>query len=165
MPKVQETIRPKELRVVSFQVNEREYAVDIAKVVEIIYFKPVTPIPQAPAFIEGVIDLRGAVIPIVDLKKRLGLASDPPAEQAGPTHHSDYIVIVKIQDRLLGVVVDRVREVLQIEMEKIQSPHKIVQGKHSEFLAGVCKVEERLVLLLNIETLLSTEEKDRLGGI
>ncbi len=158
MPNVQETTKSKELRVVSFQVNEREYAVDIAKVVEIIYFKSPTPIPKAPAFIEGVIDLRGAVIPIVDLKKRLELASDP-------AQHPDYILIVKIQDRHLGIAVDGVREVLQIEMDKIQSPHKIVRGSHSEFLAGVCKVAERLILLLDIETLLSTEEKDRLGEI
>lgn len=158
MPKVQETTRPKELRVVSFQVNEHEYAVDIAKVVEIIYFKPVTPIPKAPAFIEGIIDLRGSVIPIVDLKKRLELSSDLAT-------HPDYILIVKIQDRRLGIMVDRVREVLQIEMDKIQSPHEIVRRKHSVFLAGVCKVAERLILLLDIETLLSTEEKGRLGEI
>jgi purine-binding chemotaxis protein CheW len=165
MPKVQETTQPKELRVVSFQVNDREYAVDIAKVVEIIYFKPATPIPKAPAFIEGVIDLRGAVIPIVDLKKRLELISHRSVGEGTPAPPSDYILIVKIQDRLLGIVVDRVREVLQIETSKIQSPHKIVQGKNSEFLLGVCKMAERLVLLLDIETLLSTDEKDRLEGI
>ena len=158
MPKVQETNKSEELRVVSFQVNEREYAVDIDKVVEIIYFKPVTPIPKSPAFIEGIIDLRGSVIPIVDVKKRLGLGSDPDL-------HPDYILIVKIQDRRLGIMVDRVREVLQIEMDKIESHHKIVRGRHSEFLTGVCKVGERLILLLDIETLLSTEEKDRLEEI
>ncbi|HXC62385.1 MAG TPA: chemotaxis protein CheW [Nitrospiria bacterium] len=158
MPKVPETTKPKELRVVSFQVNEREYAVDIEKVVEIIYFKPVTPIPRSPSFIEGIIDLRGSVIPIVDVKKRLGLASDPDL-------HPDYILIVKIQDRRLGIMVDRVREVLQIETARIEPHHKIVRGRHSEFLTGVCRVAERLILLLDIETLLSTEEKDRLEEI
>jgi len=158
MPKVQETTGSKELRFVSFSVNDREYAVDIAKVVEIIYFKPVTPFPKAPAFIEGVIDLRGAVIPIVDLKKRLELSSDLATRPK-------YILIVMIQGRQLGIAVDRVREVLRIEMEKIQSPHKIMRGKHSEFLAGVCKIAERIILLLDIETLLSTDEKDHLGEI
>ena len=189
MPKVQETAKPKELRAVSFHVNEQEYAVDIAQVVEIIYSKPVTPIPQAPSFIEGVIDLRGAVIPILDLKKRLELGSDQPAArpaaparsaparpagggggQADPAEGhgpvgSGYILIVKIQDRYLGIVVDRVREVLDIEIDKIQLPDKMVRGKHSEFLAGVCKVADRLVLLLNVETLLSMDETDRLAEI
>ena len=158
MPKVQETTMSKELQVVSFQVNEREYAVDIASVVEIIYFKPVTPVPKAPAFIEGIIDLRGLVIPIVDLKKRLELSTDLAM-------HSDYILIVKVQDRHLGIVVDRVREVLRIEMDKIQSPHKILRGKHSQFLIGVCKTADRIILLLDVETLLATDEKDRLGEI
>ena len=165
MPKVQETTQSKELRLVSFQVSDREYAVDIANVVEIIYFKPVTPIPKAPAFIEGVIDLRGAVIPIVDLKKRLELVPDRRSGEKVSAQLSDYIVIVKIQDRLLGIVVDSIREVLQIGQDEIQPPHKIVHGKGAAFLIGVCKTEERLVLFLDIEALLSTDEKGSLREV
>jgi len=165
MPKVQETTQSKELRLVSFQVNDGEYAVDIAKVVEIIYFKPVTPIPKAPTFIEGVIELRGAVIPVVDLKKRLEVASDLAVGREASAQPIDYIVIVKIQDRLLGIMVDRIREVLQVGVDQIQSPHEIMHGKGSAFLIGVCKTTERLVLLLDIEALLSTNEKGCLREI
>lgn len=161
MPDIQMATGSGEFHVVSFELNEYEYAVDLVKVIEIIYFKHLTPVPKAPTFIKGVIDLRSAVIPVLDLKEKLDLDSDQSPGEAGSIRHSDHILIVRIRNRRLGIMVDRVREVLPIEKDKIQPPHEIVR-RHSEFLTGVCKVAGRLILLLDFEALLSAEEKNHL---
>jgi len=164
MADVQKTTRSKEFHIVSFELNEYEYAVDLTKVIEIIYFKYLTPVPKVPVFIKGFIDLRGAVIPVLDLKEKLDLASDQTIGQPGPARHPDHILIVKIRNRRLGIMVDRARDVLPIEKDKIQPPHGMVR-RHSEFLTGVCKVSGRFILLLDIEALLSAEEKDHLKEV
>jgi purine-binding chemotaxis protein CheW len=164
MHKTQEKIGSEEMHVVSFELYEREYAVDLAKVVEIIYFEGVIPVPKAPVFIKGIIDLRGAVVPVLDLKEKLGLASSQTAGPDDPIGRPDHILIVKVRNRRLGILVDRVRGVVPIETDKIQPPHEIVR-KHSEFLTGVCKARGRLILLLDIEALLSPEEKDHLSEV
>jgi len=164
VPEMQKTAGSKEFHIVSFELNENEYAVDLAKVIEIIYFKDLTPVPKAPVFIRGVIDLRGAAIPVLDLKKKLELASDQTIGKAGPVRHPDHILIVKIRNRRLGIMVDRVREVQPIELDKIQPTHEMVR-RHSEFLIGVCKLSGRFILLLDIEALLSAEEKDHLKEV
>jgi purine-binding chemotaxis protein CheW len=163
MPEMQETVESRELHVVSFELREREYAVDLARVVEIIYFEGITPVPKSPAFIKGVIDLRGRVIPVLDLKEKLDLVSEQVSESRDP-ERPDHILIVKVRNRRLGLLVDRVREVVPIETDKIQAPHEIVR-KHSEFLAGVCRTKGRLILLLDIEGLLNAEEKEQLGEV
>ena len=160
---MQKTTGSKEFHIVSFELNKYEYAVDLAKVTEIIYFKHMTPVPKAPVFIKGVIDLRGAAIPILDLKEKLDLASDQTIGKPG-VGHPDHILIVKIRNRRLGIMVDRVRGVLRIDKDKIQPHHEMVR-RHSEFLTGVCKVSGRFILLLDIEALLNAEEKDHLKEV
>ncbi|HLF86088.1 MAG TPA: chemotaxis protein CheW [Nitrospiria bacterium] len=145
-------------QLVNFRINNKDYALDIIKIIEIISFKDVTPIPKLPTFIEGVVELRGLVIPVIDLKKRLGLTL---AAGGRPNH----ILIVKIHGTMIGIIVDEVREVIGVEEGSIQSPPEILKDKESEYLMGICKFREKLVLVLDIESLFTHDEKNVLGLI
>lgn len=147
-----------ELQIVSFTIDDKEYAVEISKIIEIIYYKAATPLPQSPEFIEGVVDLRGTVIPVLDLKKRLRLSS----KITGTPNH---ILIVRLGDKMVGIIVDEVKEVLQIEEGQIQSPQKMIKGGGSKHLRGVCKIHDQLVFILSIDTLLSDDEQAQLQEI
>ncbi|MBI3810827.1 MAG: purine-binding chemotaxis protein CheW [Nitrospirae bacterium] len=146
------------LQIVSFTIDDKEYAIEISKIIEIIYYKAATALPQSPQFIEGVVDLRGTVIPVLDLKKRLRLVS----KTAGSSNH---ILIVRFGDKMVGIVVDDVKEVLQIEEGQIQSPQTYIKGGGSKHLRGVCKVHDQLIFILSLDTLLSDDEQAQLREI
>jgi purine-binding chemotaxis protein CheW len=158
MPKTESKDKTGELQIVSFRVDDKDYAVEISKIIEIIYYRAATPLPQSPEFIEGVVDLRGTVIPVLDLKKRLRLSSKTPAS---PNH----ILIVRFGDKMVGIVVDEVKEVLQIEEGQIQSPQTFIKGGGSKHLRGVCKVRDQLIFILSMDTLLSDNEQAQLQEI
>ncbi|HET6464664.1 MAG TPA: chemotaxis protein CheW [Nitrospiria bacterium] len=147
-----------ELKVVSFQIDDREYAVDISRMIEIIYYRPATPLPQAPEFVVGVVDLRGTVIPALDLKKRLRLTS----KAAGRPNH---ILIVRFKDKMIGIVVDQVTQVVQIDEKEIQSPQNFLEGTGSKYLRGVCKINDQLVFILSLDNLLTDDEQAQLKEI
>jgi purine-binding chemotaxis protein CheW len=158
MPKTESKDKAGELQIVSFRINEEEYAVEISKIIEIIYYKAARPLPQSPAFIEGVVDLRGIVIPVLDLKKRLRLSS----KNAGAPNH---ILIVRFGDKMAGIVVDEVKQVLLIDEGQIQSPQTFIKGGGSKHLRGVCKVHDQLIFILSLDTLLSDDEQAQLREI
>ncbi|HEY5593911.1 MAG TPA: chemotaxis protein CheW [Nitrospiria bacterium] len=158
MPKTESKDKAGELQIVSFRVDEEEYAVEISKIIEIIYYKTARPLPQSPAFIEGVVDLRGIVIPVLDLKKRLRLSS----KKAGAPNH---ILIVRFGDKMVGIVVDEVKQVLLINEGQIQSPQTLIKGGGSKHLRGVCKVHDQLIFILSLDTLLSDDEQAQLREI
>jgi len=158
MPRADSKDIARELRIVSFLVDDREYAVDISRIIEIIYYKPATPLPESPEFIEGVVDLRGTVIPVLDLKKRLHL---PSKNTALPNH----ILIVRFKDKMIGIVVDEVKQVVQIDEEQIQSSQNFLERTSSKYLQGVCKLNDRLVFLLSLDTLLTEDEQAQLKEI
>lgn len=145
-------------QLVNFRIDRKDYALDINKIIEIISFKEVTPIPRLPSFIEGVVELRGMVIPVIDLKKRLGLTL---ASNVMPNH----ILIVKIHGTKIGIIVDEVKEVIGVEEGSIQSPPEFFKDKESEYLMGICKFKDRLILILDVECLFTRGEKDLLGEI
>jgi purine-binding chemotaxis protein CheW len=145
-------------RAVKFLINDIPYAVDIRRISEIIYYRPVTPLPEAPHFVEGVIDLRGIVIPVIDLKKKIGVRN----EAAGDPNH---ILILRMGDRLIGMIVDEVQEVFEMEREQIQEPQKIHNGPGSRYLTGVCKINDHLVFLLDMNAILTDAEQSKLGGL
>ena len=149
------------LQLVSFVIGKEQFGVDILMVQEIIRMAPITPIPNAPEFIEGVINLRGHIIPVIDLRKRLRL---PPA---GDGHRENTrILIIDIQDRVTGFIVDSVSEVLKIQAQAIEPPPEIVMaGLKSQYIFGVCKLEERLLILLDFSKILQVEEIKKLMQI
>lgn len=137
------------LQFVTFRLGKEEYAVDILKVQEINRIVDITPVPNSPQYIEGVINLRGKVIPVINLRKRFGLDSK------GLDNHARIIVIdVGI---VIGIIVDSVSEVLRISSDTIDPPPLMAGGVGSEYIRGVGKLNDRLLILIDIDRLFSNE--------
>jgi purine-binding chemotaxis protein CheW len=141
-----------EQQLVVFQLGAELYGVEIARVHEIIRLQTVTRVPHAPAFVEGVINLRGKVIPVVDLRRRFGL---PLTDHT----RASRIVVVEIGDQVVGVVVDGVSEVLRVNKGTIEPPSPVVAGIESDYLHGIAKLPDRLVILLNLDRVLARDER------
>jgi len=140
------------LQLVSFNLGKEEFAVDILKIQEINRMVEITKVPKSPDFVEGVINLRGKVIPIIDLRKRFKL---PGSESTKQTR----IVVVDIDNMVVGLVVDAVSEVLRLPANTVEPPPPIVAGIDSEYISGVGKLEDRLLILLELDKVLSKDEK------
>jgi len=140
-----------EHQLVVFDLAGEHYGVDIAAVEGIIKLQTITTVPHAPAFVEGVTNLRGKVLPVIDLRKRFGLP------QAQATKDSR-IVVVEMNGATVGMVVDGVSEVLRVGAEAIEPPSPIVTTVDSAFIRGIAKVGARLVILLDLGKVLSTQE-------
>ncbi len=141
-----------EQQLVVFDLASEAYGVDIGAVREIIRLQDITKIPRTPDFVEGVINLRGKVIPVVDLRKRFMV---PVAEQTDDNR----IVVVDIGGEDIGVVVDAVTEVLRILSDSVEPPSSVITTTDSDYLMGICKLESRMIILLDLERVLSDEEK------
>jgi purine-binding chemotaxis protein CheW len=137
----------KEEQLVVFELAGESYGVDIGRVQEIDRMERVTTVPHAPSFVEGVINLRGRITPVVDLRSRFGLAR---AEATALTR----IVVVKSGEEWVGLVVDAVSEVLRIAIDAIEPPSSMVTTSDSAFLRGIAKLNERLIILLDLEKVL-----------
>jgi purine-binding chemotaxis protein CheW len=146
------------IQLVTFKIADEEFGVDILKVQEIIRMMPITKVPNAPAFVEGVINLRGKVIPVIDMRKRFGLAES--------AHDSDTrIEVMDLQGQVVGFVVDAVSEVLRINESTVEPPPAVVAGVGSEYMRGVGKLKDRLLILLDLDKLLNQKELNSLGGV
>lgn len=144
-------------QVVSFRLANEEYGLDIMTVQEIILMGNITEIPEVPAFIRGLINLRGKVIPIVDLRKRFGL-------EAGEATEHTRIIVVNANGSTFGIVVDGVSEVLRIEAEKIDPPPTGLLGLEQAYIKGLVKMGDKIMILLNIDSILSDEDQTTLDG-
>ncbi len=146
------------LQLVTFSIGEEEFGVDILKVQEIIRTMEITKVPRAPEFVEGVINLRGKVIPIIDLRRRFGLDS---------REHDKHtrIIVIEINNMIVGFVVDSVSEVLRIPANTVEPPPPVVAGLESEYISGVGKLEDRLLILLDLDRLLSSEERNMIDNL
>jgi purine-binding chemotaxis protein CheW len=142
-----------------FTVGHEEYAIDIMQIMEIIRPQKVTRIPNAPKVVEGVMNLRGKVVPIIDLRKKFG--ADPDAAEQKKVR----VIILRIADKVLGAVVDEVAEVIYMKLDQIEVAPDAVKGIDSEYLKGVGKVGDRLIIVLDVDKLLSTDEIRQLGNV
>lgn len=138
-----------EEQVVVFAVGKDVYGLDISHVQEIITRRPISKIPLAPKTVKGVINLRGKVVPVVDLRQCLGLASTGEAK-------STRIIVVRIQDNTVGIVVDNASEVLRISWDDIEPAPRLLTGDQTEYFRGIAKVRDRLIGLLDLEKLLAS---------
>ncbi len=143
-----------ERQLVVFDLAGENYGVDINTVREIIRMQQVTHVPDAPEYVEGVMNLRGSVIPVIDLRKRFGLT-------VGEETAESRVVVVDIAGQGIGVVVDAVREVLRIRDEAIEPASAVITTADSFYLQGIAKLEDRLLILLDIERALD-EQVDEL---
>jgi len=139
-----------------FKLGSEEYGVDILKVQEIRGYEKVTPIPRSPDYLKGVVNLRGTIVPVIDLRVKFGMPD--------PTYDSLTVVIVlRIASRTIGAVVDAVSDVVQFAANEIREAPKLGAMVDSSYLAGVATQGERMILALDIEKLLSTAEMNLLG--
>jgi purine-binding chemotaxis protein CheW len=138
-------------QLVSFHLAGEEFGLDILRVQEIIRMMDLTRVPNSPDFVEGVINLRGKVIPVIGLRKRLGL---PAQEHDTKTR----IVVVEVNGSVLGFIVDAVSEVLRITSDTIEPAPRVAKVER-EYIAGVGKLEDRLLLLLDLDRLMSASEQ------
>lgn len=146
------------LQLVSFKVGEEEFGIDILKVQEINRMLKVTKVPNAPDFVEGVVNLRGRIIPVIDLRKRLSIESKDH-------DHKTRIVVVDIEGNIIGFIVDEVNEVLRISKDIIENPPELVSRVNSDFITAVAKLEDRIIILLDLNHLLQKDEQQMLEEI
>lgn len=139
------------MQLVSFDVGGEEFGLEILRVQEIIRIQQLTRVPNSPAFVHGVINLRGKVIPVIALRRCLGLEDRPHDKQTR-------IVVVEVNGNVLGFIVDSVSEVLRIPVETIEPPPRL--GKvEREYVSGVGKLDDRLLILLDLDRLMSDADK------
>ena len=144
------------MHLLCFNLADKEYAVNIESVREVRRIKQVTPIPKALDFIEGVVSLRGRVVPIINLRKKLGLPSQKNTS-------FNRVLITESNNHVLGLAVDSVLGVTAIDKANIEPPDEIL--KRCEYLIGVGKIAKRLILIVDIEKLLSGEEKSNIAEV
>jgi len=139
-----------ELQLVSFQVGQEEFAVDILSVHEINRMMDLTRVPQSPPEVEGVINLRGRIVPVIDLRRRFGIE---PSERSSENR----IVVVEVHDRVLGFIVDSVHEVLRVNSSIVDPAPSMICSIDSDFISGVGKLDDRLLILLDLPRLFSSD--------
>ncbi len=138
---------------VTFRLGNGEYAIDIMQAKEIIKMEKITLIPNAPEFVEGVINLRGNIIPIIDLKKRFNLEETEGDKNTG-------IIIVKIEDVDMGIIIDAISKVVSISNSDIQPPRPVLSGIGQKYIKGVGKLEDKLLVVLDLEKLFASDEEE-----
>jgi len=139
------------LQLVSFKIGDEEFGVDILKVQEINKMMQITKVPNSPEFVDGVVNLRGRIIPVIDIRARLNL---PRKEHDKNTR----IIVVEIEGKTIGFIVDEVNEVLRIPESITEPPPEMVAGIDSSYITAVGKLEDRLLILLELEKIFSKEE-------
>lgn len=153
-----ENVRREEEQLVVFNLSSETYGVDISAVREIIRMQVITEVPRTPDFVEGVINLRGKVIPVIDLHKRFDL---PLVEETSNTR----IMVVEVENVTVGMIVDSVSEVLRISKDSIDPPPPVISGVDSAYLRGVGKLEDKLIILLDLNQVLHEKEKKHLEEV
>lgn len=153
MPEVAQERHEEQL--VVLRLADEYYGLDISTVQEIITWQPVTRVPRTPAFVEGIINLRGNVIPVIDLRKRFMLTRTEVGQQTR-------IVVVEIGALVVGLVVDGVSEVLRVAGDRIEPPATIISNVDTAFIRGVAKTDQRLIILLAADRILAQAEQNAL---
>jgi purine-binding chemotaxis protein CheW len=141
-----------EKQLVIFKLGGESFGIDIASVEGINKMLQITKIPQSPDYLEGITNLRGSVLPVIDLQKRFGMSL---AER----NHDTRIVVANVDGLKVGMIVSEVSEVLTIEDNVIEPPPPMVSNVNSEFITGVAKIDKRLVILLDLAKVLTGDEK------
>ena len=143
-----EALETENLKVVVFQLADKEYVIPVSQVQGIEKLIHITRVPKTPSFVKGVINLRGVVTPIIDLKSRFGLGESN-------LNDSSRIIIISLDDMNVGVIVDSANDVLDISKDSIEPQPEVVGGLEQDFIAGVTKIDKRLLILLHLDLVLN----------
>ena len=141
------------IQLVSFILDDVEYGVDILSVHEILRIQNITRLPNTPDFIKGVINLRGNVFPIVDIRKRFGF---PSVEYTDLTR----IIVVETMGKLIGLLIDKISQVVRIPENNVDLPSDLIEGVSEEFIRGIGRLRDRLIIILNINNILFQDGED-----
>ncbi len=145
------------IRLVSFSVGQEQFAVDILRVQEINRMMALTQVPQSPPGACGVINLRGHIVPVLDLRTRMGLQASDPSD-------ASRIIVVETQGSTLGFIVDAVHEVMQIQPNTVEPTPAITTGADASYIQGVAKLEDTLLILLDLDRLITPETLNSIGA-
>ena len=148
----------KELQVVGFRIGRETFGLPISIVREIVRVPEITSVPNAPDYIEGVINLRGRIIPVVDLRKRFG-------DKTFERDKKNRIVVVELQSRAIGLIVNSASEVLRIRPSEIDEPHNVFKEGELNYITGIGKLNGRLVILLDLNKILERGELNHLEEV
>ena len=138
---------------IAFRIGDQEFTVNIMSVREIRGWTPATPMPHTPAYMKGVINLRGAVLPIVDLSARLGMRRAEPS----PRH---VIIVAQVRDRIVGLLVDAVSDILTVTDDNIQPTPEIASDLERSFARGILAIEGRMICLIELEAIFPETESE-----
>lgn len=141
-----------EKQMVLFELGTETYGLDIAAVDGIIRMQPITKVPKAPFYVEGVINLRGRVIPVIDIGKKFGFEKTEETK-------NNRIVVINIKNTTLGIIVDAVTEVIRVPIESIDPVSDIVTSGQSDYLLGIAKLPDKMIILLALDKLLSKDQE------
>ena len=158
MSQIETKTADEETKVIIFRLLDEEYGVEVQQVKSIEKLEHITRVPRTPSFVKGVINLRGVVTPIIDLRSRFSL------EEAEPTD-ATRVIIVAVDELEVGLIVDSANDVVDIPLHAIAPPPAVVGGVEAAYLRGVAKLEKRLLILLNLDKVLSTDEIKQLDAI
>lgn len=148
------------MQLVGFTIGNSQFGVDILMVQEIIRGAPVTSIPSAPNFVEGVINLRGNILPVIDLRKRLNLYGERPLQI------KNWVLLLDIKGKITGFLVDSVTEVLKVPKDQLEpAPELVMDGLKSQYLQGVCDIGPQLLIILDFNRILLQEELQKLKAM
>jgi purine-binding chemotaxis protein CheW len=140
----------KEGKYLTFELGKEDYGLEILKVREIIGIMSITSVPQVPAHVKGVINLRGRVIPVIDLRLKFGMPSIATTPET-------CIIIINLKEVLIGIMIDKVKEVLDIKQDKIEGVPNFGANVHADYILGIGKVNDSIKILLNIEKVLGED--------
>jgi len=152
----------KQRQLVTFQLGQELYGIDIMSVDGIVRVEDVRPIPNAPVYVEGIFNLRGEIIPIINLHKRFQIKKAVMSEE---DKLLSGFIIIEIDGMKLGMVIDKVSRVLTIDLDKMQPPPQMISGIGAEYIQGVVKRDEGYLIVLDIQRLFDPKELQQLGDI
>ena len=147
-----------DLKLIIFQLKGKEYAIPVSEVRSIEKVQHITRVPSSSHFVKGVINLRGVVTPIIDLRSRFGMEEDAYSD-------STRVIIVALEDMEVGLIVDAANDVLDVQTESIEPQPEVVGSEEADFISGVVKVGKRLMILLDLEMVLNQEKVKASQGI
>ncbi|MFI5294956.1 MAG: chemotaxis protein CheW [Thermodesulfovibrionales bacterium] len=148
----------KKNQVVRFMVGKESFGIDIGRVQEIVTVPEITRVPDAPDFLEGIINLRGKIVSVIDLRKRLKI-------NGAERHKKNRILVTEIEGKVVGLIVDEVSEVLRLNPDNIEPPPEMVNSVGAEYITGVGKLADRIILLLDLAKVLTTEETKLVNAV
>ena len=142
---------------VVFLLNEQIYGIEVPKIKEVVSYRKITPLPNMVGFIKGIINLRGVVLPVFDLREKFNLSETTYT----PFH---IIIVMEISGRAMGVIVDEISDVVELSPEEVQAPSNLPPNVQTEYIEGIGKKEHELIVLLDVDRLLSPEELEILDA-